>query len=107
MSTTPGTPLPNWAEMSDLDKGAALLFLHKIDWEGIEYAMSDYPARYFDHPALVALSPRGACAHAVSVEDDATSVSDGENERLYDLALEADRARSHAEHQVNVAGGAA
>jgi hypothetical protein len=106
MSTTPETPLPNWAEMSDLDKGAALLFLHKIDWEGIEYAMSDYPARYFDHPALLALGERDACRHAISVEADADlagALSGDEHKRLYDAALDASNQRWHKE---NAIGGA-
>jgi hypothetical protein len=94
--------LPAWAELTDLDKGAALLHLHKRDWEGEEYAESDYPARYFDHPALTALSPLAACRHAVSVEldaDDAGALKMPEYERLYNLALDADRKRGDAEHK--------
>lgn len=94
------TNLPTWAQMTDLDKGAALLHLHKRDWEGIEYAEEDYPARYFDHPALVALSEHEACQHAVSVgggAENAGALRDGEYERLYDLALDADRKRWEAE----------
>jgi hypothetical protein len=94
------TTLPAWADLSDLDKGAALLHLHKRDWEGPEYAVDNYPARYFDHPALVALSPREACRHAVSVEDDAEragTLHGAEYERLYDGALSADHARWQAE----------
>lgn len=100
MSITEETAaLPAWSEMSDLDKGAALLHLHKVDWEGIEYAMSDYPAEYFDHPALTALSPREACRHAQSVEADAEragALRGAEYDRLYDLALAADRERGRA-----------
>lgn len=109
-STEETGPLPAWNEMSDLGKGAALLHLHKIDWEGIEYAMSDYPARYFDHPALTALSQRAACRHAQSVEADADragATRGGEYERLYNLALAADRARSVAEITSRQAGDAA
>jgi hypothetical protein len=93
--------LPTWAQMTDLDKGAALLHLHKRDWEGEEYAIDNYPARYFDHPALTALKPREACRHAVSVEpdaDDAGALKMPEYERLYDLALDADDKRWTAEH---------
>src|SRR5215469_13316405 len=100
MTTETTTPaLPGWDEMSDLDKGAALLHLHKRDWEGPGYAVENYPARYFDHPALVALSPREACRHAVSVEDAAERagcVGGAEYERLYDLALDADDKRRDA-----------
>jgi hypothetical protein len=83
--------LPAWAEMSDLDKGAALLHLHKRDWEGAGYAVENYPARYFEHPALTALSERDACRHAVSVKDDAEragALRGDEHQRLYDLALD-------------------
>ena len=48
--------LPTWAQMSDLDKGAALLHLHKREWEGADYAEENYPARYFEHPALTSLN---------------------------------------------------
>jgi hypothetical protein len=98
----PETTLPTWAEMSDLDKGAALLHLHKRNWEGDEYAVDNYPARYFDHPALTALSEREACRHAVSVEDDAEwsgALRGAEYERLYTLALDADHARWEAERK--------
>jgi hypothetical protein len=93
MSTTPETPLPNWAEMSDLDKGAALLFLHT----------SDYPCRYFDHPALTALEPRRACEHAAALANDAEALTEEEHERLYDAALDASNQRWHKE---NAIGGA-
>lgn len=80
--------------MSDLDKGAALLHLHKRDWEGAEYAVENYPAEYIEHPALVALNPSEACRHAVSVEDDAEragALAGDEYIRLYDLALAHER----------------
>ena len=99
MTTETTPPLPTWAEMSDLDKGAALLHLHKRDWEGGDYAEENYPAEYFEHPALVALKPREACRHAVSVETDAEkagALKMPEYERLYDLALAADQARWEA-----------
>lgn len=82
-------PLPAWREMSDLDKGAALLHLHKQGWEGAEYAIEKHPARYFDHPALTALSETDACRHAMSVEADVEALDPGESVRLYDLVLDA------------------
>lgn len=85
--------LPTWAQMTDLDKGAALLHLHKREWEGADYAIENYPAEYFDHTVLAALSPGQACDHAASVESDAVALSADENERLYDLALDADDKR--------------
>jgi hypothetical protein len=101
VTTTEPPQLPAWSELSDLDKGCALMFLHKRDWEGEPYAIENYPARYCDHPALLALSPRDACRHAMSVEDDAElagALRGGEHGRLYDLALEADRARWQREN---------
>jgi hypothetical protein len=97
--------LPGWAQMTDLDKGAALLHLHKRQWEGADYAESDYPARYLENPALVALAPAEACRHAVSVKPDAYealfaakgALGPAEYDRLYDLALAADRAQMQAE----------
>jgi hypothetical protein len=86
-------PLPAWADLSELDKGAALLFLSKRENEGTEYAIENYPARYFDHPALTALDDRDASEHAISVQDDADALLAGDCERLYDLALDADRKR--------------
>jgi hypothetical protein len=100
--------LPAWAELTDLDKGAALLFLFKRDWEGEDYAIENYPARYFDHPALTALGRTAACRHAIAVEDDASkagALAGDEFERLYELADAADRARWKAEHRGQAGNG--
>jgi hypothetical protein len=80
--------------MSDLDRGAALLHLHKREWEGTEYAVEHYPAKYFDHPALTTLSSDDACRHAASLEEIADNLMPEEYDRLYDAAPEADRRRS-------------
>jgi hypothetical protein len=89
--------LPAWEQMSDLDKGAALLHIHKVDAEGTEYATSDYPAEYFDDPVLTALDGEAASKHAQGLFDDIDAVfeklGDAEYFRLYDLALDADRKR--------------
>jgi hypothetical protein len=89
--------LPTWEQMTDLDKGAALLHLYKCESEGTEYATSDYPAEYFDHPALLALDGEDASKHAQGLfedDEDAWHKLGGEEyERLYDLALDADRKR--------------
>ena len=88
--------LPNWEQMTDLDKGAALLHLHKLEMEGTEYATSDYPAEYFDAPALTALDPASASKHAQHLfgDKDAFEVLGlAEYDRLYDLALDTDRKR--------------
>jgi len=88
-----GVKLPVWEEMSDLDKGAALMHLLKRDWEGAEYAESDYPCRYLDNPALTALSPLDASRHAMSLGSNEgmwESLGETEYERLYYLALESE-----------------
>jgi hypothetical protein len=98
-------PLPRWDGMSDLDKGAALMHLHKREYEGAEYAVEKYPARYFEHPGLAALDWRRASEHAASLIDDAEALAPEEHERLYNAALDADDTRWHAEHQADAAGG--
>lgn len=99
MSSTEETAaLPSWAEMTDLDKGAALLHLHKRQREGAEYAVENYPARYFDHPALTALDRRRACGHAAAQWRHAEDLSPEDHNRMYDAALDADHARWHAEN---------
>lgn len=95
------TALPIWDELSDLDKGAVLLHLHKREWEGDDYAVEEYPAEYFDHPALLALDQRAACDFAVTAGGDFDDLYDqlgeAEYQRLYDLALDADTARTRAQ----------
>lgn len=83
--------LPAWGDMSDLDKGAALMFLAKLENEGYEYAVENYPATYIEDPRLTALGPEDACAHAARFEDVAEDMDGDEHERLYDLALDHDR----------------
>jgi hypothetical protein len=89
----PAVPLPTWDQMSDLDKGAALLHLAKVENEGREYAIENYAAKYFEHPALTALNDRDASEHAATVEDASVREPFEEWERLYGLALDADRKR--------------
>jgi hypothetical protein len=91
MSTEPTTALPSWDEMSDLDKGAALMHAHKRDWEGVSYAVENYPAAYLDHPALIALDEKAASGHAAEVTDGWDDWDPDEVARLYDLACYTDR----------------
>lgn len=86
MTTT--ATLPAWVDLSDVDKGAVLLHLRKREWEGAQYAIEEYPARFFDHPALTGLEPREACAFAVSMRSFTRPLSNEERARLYDLALD-------------------
>lgn len=81
------TNLPTWDELSDLDKGAALLHLHKRDYEGVSYAVENYPAHYLDDPRLVALDGKAASAHAAQFGNVANDLDGDEYERLYDAAL--------------------
>jgi hypothetical protein len=83
--------------MSDVDKGATLLHLHKRGWEGPVYAVEHYPAHYFEHPALVDLDGKAASKHAVDVTGGMDNIFDrlgaDEFDRLYDLADAADDKR--------------
>lgn len=87
--TTTKTALPAWTEMSDLDKGAALLHDHKRDEEGANYAAEHYPCRYIEDPRLTALGRTEASNHAAEVVgfDVLDRIGVEEYERLYDLAL--------------------
>ncbi len=82
------TTLPAWIHLSDVDKGAVLLHLHKREWEGAQYAIEEYPARFFDHPALTDLERREACAFAVSMRAFANILDQTERTRLYELACD-------------------
>lgn len=86
-------PLPVWEQMSEVDRGAALMHLHKVDYEGRSYAVENYPARYFDDLRLVALAPVQACAHAAQFERLAEGLLEHEHEHLYNLALAAENDR--------------
>jgi hypothetical protein len=87
--------LPAWAEMSDLDKGAALLHDHKRDEEGADYAAEHYPCQYIEDPRLTALGPKEASAHAAEVVgfDVFDRIGDAEYDRLYNLALDYEPAK--------------
>jgi hypothetical protein len=90
MSTTE-TTLPTWDEMSDLDKGAALMHAWKRDWEGAVYAVDNYPAEYLEDPVLMRLDAREACRHAARVTRGWQDWDVDEFQRLYDAALDASR----------------
>lgn len=83
--------LPTWADMSDLDKGCALLHDRAREDEGDDYAAEHYPARYLNDPRLTALTPAEATAHARKVckvdnGDMFDRLGGDEYHRLYDLA---------------------
>lgn len=86
--------LPGWDAMSDLDKGAALMHLHKVESEGEDYARENYPAKFIDDSRLTALDTDDACTHALRFEEDSEQLLEengGEWERLYNLALDHER----------------
>jgi hypothetical protein len=87
MTNTPTANLPTWEEMSDLDKGAALLHDRKREHEGVTYAVENYPVKYFDDPRLTVLDRRAACRHAATFAGEAERLANDEYRRLYDLAL--------------------
>jgi hypothetical protein len=109
------TRLPTWDELSDVDKGAVLMFVWKCHWErSYAYARDNYPATYRDHPMLVDLDRATRCRYATAVirarfgsYDGGRSVwprprpggpqymaerglGDFEWQRLYDLAMAAE-----------------
>lgn len=89
-----GVPaLPRWNDLTDLDKGAALLHLHKREWEGGDYAEEHYPAVFYDHPTLTAMDSGAACDYATSLDEHADALDTNEYARLYDLALDAEHNR--------------
>ncbi|TDD29644.1 hypothetical protein E1287_30655 [Actinomadura sp. KC06] len=90
--------LPGWDEMSDLDKGAALMHVAKRHYEeDDEFAIEHYPARYLDDPRLTKLSPKTASNHAARVVGDLEELGDrigqDEYDRLFMLAFNASRDR--------------
>ena len=113
------TRLPNWDELSDVDKGCALMFIWKVHWErSYIYARDNYPATYRDHPMLLALPVADRCRYANAVckqkfgsfeggrtqwptprrggplDMSERGLGEDEWKRLYDLALAADREAS-------------
>jgi hypothetical protein len=94
--------LPGWGDLTDIDRGAALLYASAVSNEGHEYACENYPARFRDHPILTQLRPHEACNYvdslgidlndsaAVLIGADESSLSWDEYRRLYDLAMDAD-----------------
>lgn len=87
-------PLPGWDEMSDLDKGAALLHDHKRESEGSDYAVENYPCRYIEGPRLTALDSVDASDQAAEVcggDDMFDRLGGEEYHRLYELALNHER----------------
>jgi hypothetical protein len=98
--------LPSWDELTDIDKGCALMFVWKCHWErDFSYARENYPAIFRDHPALVDLPRNAACIYARAVcqagepyrrgetTHDVVSrrLGHDEHDRLYNLALDAER----------------
>lgn len=91
------TDLPAWGEMSDRDKGAALMHVAKRNNEGDTDAVENYPCIYFDDPRLTRLTANTASSHATRTVGDTDeiveTIGQDEYERLYDIAYDADRAR--------------
>lgn len=87
--------LPCWEELPDVDKGACLLFLHKVGWEGEDYARENYAVEFFSHPALLALNADEACDYVLALDNDGATLSfntpDGPvPARVYEGAVEFD-----------------
>ncbi len=76
-------PLPTFDQLTEQDQAQLCQFIHKVEWEGEEYARSDYACRFVDHPALVALDEDEACDYALSQQAAVNALAD---ERFVDLA---------------------
>ncbi len=90
--------LPSWDQMSDLDRGAALMHVWKRKREGGPYAVENYPVRYIESQLLRGLDLREACRHASvvcgSYDEACDRLTGAEVGRLYDLALNHERSAS-------------
>jgi hypothetical protein len=80
--------MPGWADMPDIDKGAAIAFLWRRGFDGGPTAFRETPCLYREHPALVALTPRQACNHAITLYLPAKALPRAEWQRLHDLAAQ-------------------
>lgn len=96
--TSTTSALPTWDQMSDLDKGAALLHIHKVLREGVGYATEHYPCEYLHDPRLTSLDRAEASRHArqLATSTAVAQLSDDEFTRLYDLALDEGQRRSRS-----------
>lgn len=80
--------LPKWADLTDADKGAALLHDYYRGVHGGKEAVDSFPVRYADHTALLALDGDDACGHAADVVrewKDSDGWTDREDKRLFAL----------------------
>ena len=74
---------PTFAELTEQDQAQLCQFVHKVEWEGEEYARSDYPCRFVDHPVLTGLTDDVASDYALTQLDAVRALPD---ERFVDLA---------------------
>lgn len=92
--------LPTWEQMSDLDRGAALLHVHTREYQGSLYAEEHAPAEFFTDRALVALTMQAGSDHAVALCGSwpamVDRIGDTEAWRLVDLADAARQRRIRA-----------
>jgi hypothetical protein len=90
--------LPPWTDLTDRDKGLALIYATNVADRGHAHAVESCPARFLDHPILVELRSDEACAYvdslgidltsnvAVLIGADESSLPWAEYQRLYGLA---------------------
>ena len=87
--------LPTWEQMSDLDKGAALLHLHKREWEGAELRRGELPGPLLRAPgadrAERETPPAGMPCRWRATPSRAGALKGEEYIRLYELALDHER----------------
>lgn len=68
-------PLILWERLSERDQAAAVAHWQACDGEGFDYARREYPVRWVDDPALVALDRRAANEHADRVAEELVGLS--------------------------------
>jgi len=83
--------LPEFDELTDIDKGAVIYFLSACESEGIYYALENYPAQFVDNEILVSLDSAGQSNYVLNNWEDLEELELGwaEEDRLVNLYLEA------------------
>ncbi|MEU8310458.1 hypothetical protein AB0C84_43530 [Actinomadura sp. NPDC048955] len=88
--------LPGWDEMSDYDRGWALLHVYERDKRGTQHALTYSAPRFADDPRLSSLSAEAASAHATKIVSTTDEIIETIGEDEYDrlIAVVADPPRA-------------
>lgn len=87
------TGLPTWDELTDRDRGAAIMHCWARHTQGVIHAREHAPATFWDDELLTALTPYEACRYTAELCGSYAEITDrlgeAERERLYQAALDA------------------